>query len=73
MADSPEYEPFLSLKEAARFLSVSPGFIYKYSRSIPHVKIGGEKTGKLLFLASELAQWAESRRVVRLEPVKVSA
>ncbi len=64
-------EKFLSLREAAEFLSVSPGFIYKWRRSIPCLKVGGSKSGKLLFLASELSAWAEARRVV--QPVKASA
>jgi excisionase family DNA binding protein len=62
-------EKFVSLKEAAAFLAVSPGFIYKWIHSIPHLKVGGPKSGKLLFRASELSAWVEHRR----EPTKASA
>ena len=60
-------EKFLSLRQAAAFLAVSPGFMYKWRGSIPHLKIGGPKGGKLLFRASELSAWVESQhRVVSL-------
>jgi excisionase family DNA binding protein len=62
-------EKFLSLREACEFLSVSQGFIYKWIHSIPHLKVGGPKTGKLLFKASELVAWVEKRR----EPTKATA
>jgi excisionase family DNA binding protein len=62
-------ERFLSLREAAAFLAVSPGFLYKWIHEIPHCKIGGPKSGKLLFKPSELAAWVEKRR----EPTNASA
>ncbi len=71
MADTETLEPYLNLRQAAAFLAVSPGFIYKWRSSIPCVKVGGEKSGRLLFRASELSAWAESRRVV--QPVKAKA
>ncbi len=55
-------------KSAARFLGVSEGFIFKYIHEIPHYKVGGPKSGKLLFKPSELIAWVEHRR----EPVKAS-
>jgi hypothetical protein len=42
-------EKYLSTRQAAAFLATSLGFIYKWRGSIPHVKIGGPKSGKLLF------------------------
>lgn len=55
-------EKFLSLRQAAAFLAVSHGFIYKWIHEIPHCKIGGPKSGKLLFKPSELVAWVEHRR-----------
>jgi excisionase family DNA binding protein len=52
-------ERFLDVNEAAAFLSVSKYFLYKYVSEIPHYKIGS----KLAFRTSELAAWAETRRV----------
>jgi len=60
----PDTERFLGVRDAACFLAVSRAFLYKYSKVIPHVRVGGPKSGKLLYKASELSAWAESRRVV---------
>src|SRR5208337_2012961 len=40
-------------KGAAKFLGVSEGFIFKYIHEIPHCKVGGVKSGKLLFKPSK--------------------
>lgn len=65
-----EIEQFLGgAKAAARFLGVSEGFVFKYIHEIPHCKVGGPKSGKLLFKTSELVAWVEKRR----EPTKASA
>ena len=53
-------------KAAAAFLGVSEGFVYKYIHEIPHIKLGGSKSGKLIFKMAELLAYAESRRVVPL-------
>lgn len=49
---------FMSLKEAAEFLRVSPRTIYGWvsQRAIPHRKAGR----RVLFLESELVEWTRN-------------
>jgi excisionase family DNA binding protein len=57
MTDQPE--PFLTVVQAASFLGVSKFFLNKWIERIPHYRIGS----RLAFRASELATFAEARRV----------
>ena len=54
-APAPAADDFLSLKEAAEFLSVAPQTIYQNIKRIPHHK----RFGKLYFKRSELVAYLE--------------
>ena len=41
-------------KEAARILGVSPGYLRSMKDKFPHVKVGGNQQGRILFKRSEL-------------------
>ena len=41
-------------KEAARILGVSPGYLRSMKDKFPHVKVGGNRQGRILFKRSEL-------------------
>lgn len=41
-------------KEAARIIGVTPGYLRSMKDRFPHVKVGGNRQGRILFKKSEL-------------------
>lgn len=67
-----EVARFIGVQEAAQFLGVSVAFLRKWRRDLPAYRLGGAKNGRIVFKPSELAAWAEARRV-RTDPAKASS
>jgi excisionase family DNA binding protein len=55
-------EPPLNVREAARFLGISPSLVYAYveRKQIPHYRMMGRA---IRFTLSELAQWRQQFHV----------
>ena len=49
-------EEYLTTKEAAMLLRISPDRLRHLKNHFPHVKVGGESQGKLLFLRRGLIE-----------------
>jgi excisionase family DNA binding protein len=64
-------KPYLSLEEAADYLSYQKSSIYQFTskKLIPHYKI----RKKLLFKESELIEFVESHRIQTIDEIKQQA
>lgn len=51
-----EQPKFVSTKEAAAILNISPGRMRQIADRFPHIKKGDEKQGKLLFVRDALLE-----------------
>lgn len=58
----------MDIGEAAEFLRLSKGTIYKYTadRAIPHARFGN----RIVFSRAELDRWVQSKRVETVEETK---
>ncbi len=62
----PPADDYLSLKDAADFLSVAPQTMYQNTKRIPHIK----RFGKLYFKRSELVAYLEQGATAQKKGIK---
>ena len=50
----PSDEEYVDSKEAARLLGLTPNYLRTMKEKFPHIKVGGNSQGRVLFLKSAL-------------------
>ena len=56
-------EPLLDVKQAAKYLSMSPKWVYRNFASLPHIRIGARSRMRIKFRRCDLDQWVRQHRV----------